>query len=166
MTRSFEPLLEQRIEIAAPREVVWELVGDVRRMAEWSPHVESTRLRAGFDQPGIGAEFTNLNRLGELEWKTRGAVVRYDPPDELAFRIADNWVIWSLTLHPHPTGTLLVQRRETPDGISDYSLELTEHYLGGQQSFTDTLRAGMRATLERIKSAAEASTAGTSARGG
>ncbi len=153
--RTYEALLEERIEIAAPQEVVWDLVGDVRRMAEWSPHVVSTRLRAGFDGPGVGAEFTNLNRMSGLEWKTRGEIVRYDPPSEVAFRIADNWVIWTLTLRPQPRGTLLVQRRETPDGISDYSLDLTERYLGGQQAFTEAMRAGMRETLERVKTEAE-----------
>lgn len=156
MTRSYEPLLEERVEIAAPRQTVWELVGDVRRMAEWSPHVVSSRLRAGFDEVGVGAEFTNLNRMGELEWKTRGEIVRYEPPQEMAFRIADNWVIWSLTLHPHPMGTLLVQRREAPDGISEYSLDLTDRYLGGQHAFTHAVQEGMRETLARIRTAAQA----------
>lgn len=157
MPTSYEPLLEARIDIAAPVSRVWELVSDVRRMHEWSPQVTSTRLRAGFDRCELGTEFTNRNHEGELEWTTHGAIVRYDAEQAIVFRIAENWVIWSFLLQPSAGGTTLTQRRETPDGLSDLSIEWTDAFLGGQAAFTDTLRAGMRQTLERIKAAAEAS---------
>ena len=158
MATTYERLLEDSIEIAAPAGRVWALVSDVRRMAEWSPQVTSTRLRSGYDEVALGAEFTNRNRLGELEWTTHGRIVRLEPERLLAFRIEENWVVWSFALEaagPGGTGTRLVQRREAPDGISDLSLELTDGFLGGQESFTATMRAGMRETLERIKAAAE-----------
>ena len=50
---------------------------------------------------------------------------------------------------------VLTQRRETPDGISQLSLELTESHLGGQQAFTELLEAGMEQTLTAIKACAE-----------
>lgn len=155
MTIPYEPLLEDRIDIAAPPAAVWALVHDVRRMSEWSPQVTSTRLRAGFERCELGAEFTNRNHEGELEWTTHGTVVRFEEDRALAFRIAENYVVWSFTLDPSPTGTLLTQRRETPDGLSDLSLEWTDAFLGGQAAFTDLIRTGMRQTLERIKAAAE-----------
>ena len=155
MTTTHEPLLEDRIEIAAPPADVWALVRDVRRMPEWSPQVTSTRLRAGFDRCAVGTEFTNRNRDGELEWTTHGEIVRYDEAEAIAFRIAENWVVWSFHLEPVDGGTLLTQRRETPDGISELSRELTDGFLGGQEAFTANLRAGMRATLEAIKATAE-----------
>ncbi|MEI2779088.1 MAG: hypothetical protein V9G19_24615 [Tetrasphaera sp.] len=65
-------------------------------------------------------------------------------------------VVWSFQLDPDEAGTRLTQRRETPDGISQRSLDYTERYLGGQERFTAELRAGMRATLVAIKDAAEA----------
>jgi uncharacterized protein YndB with AHSA1/START domain len=156
MTTSYEPLLEDRIEISAPVSRVWELVSDVVRMPEWSPQVSSTRLRKGFVRCELGAEFTNLNHEGELQWTTHGKITRYDAEQAIAFRIADNYVIWSFLLEPAGDGTVLTQRRETPEGISDLSLEWTDAFLGGQAAFTETLRAGMRQTLERIKAAAEA----------
>ena len=64
-------------------------------------------------------------------------------------------MVWSFRLDPTDAGTRLTQRRDTPDGISDLSLELTDGFLGGQEVFTETLRAGMRQTLERIRDAAE-----------
>ena len=156
MGTTYEPLLEDRIEIEAPVSRVWDLVGDVRRMSEWSPQVSSTRLRAGYEECAEGAEFTSLNREGELEWTTHGQITTYDVERAVAFRIAENWVVWSFLLEPVGGGTALTQRRETPEGISDLSIEWTERFLGGQGAFTEILRAGMRQTLERIKAAAEA----------
>ena len=156
MTNEVRPLLEQSLEVAAPGAVVGELVSDVRRMSEWSPQVTSTRLRDGFDTCELGAQFTNRNTLGDLEWTTHAEVVRFEAEHEIAFRVEENWAVWSFTLSSATGGTVLTQRRETPDGISDLSHELTDGFMGGQDAFTETLLNGMRETLEKIKAAAEA----------
>ncbi len=130
------PLLEQSIEIAAPVAEVWALVSDVRRMPEWSPQVTSTRLRSGFETCELGAQFTNRNAYGELEWTTHAEIVRFEPERELAFRVEENWAIWSFHLSTSGDGTLLTQRRELPDGLSDLSRELTDGFMGGQDAFT------------------------------
>lgn len=147
--------LEQSIRINATPARVWELVSDVCRMPEWSPQVTSTRLRSGFDL-GLGAEFTNRNREGELEWTTHAEIVRFDPEQELSFKVVENWAIWTFRLEADGEGTLLTQTRDTPDGLSDLSKELTDGFFGGQDPFLATLTAGMQQTLERIKAAAEA----------
>ncbi|MDR7085548.1 uncharacterized protein YndB with AHSA1/START domain [Aeromicrobium panaciterrae] len=149
------PLLEQSVEIAAEVGVVWDLVSDVRLMSEWSPQVTSTRLRDGFETCELGAQFTNRNKLGELEWTTHAEIVRFEVGREIAFRVEENWAVWSFALAPSAEGTVLTQRRVTPDGISDLSHELTDGFMGGQDEFTKTLLEGMRATLERIKVTAE-----------
>ena len=151
----FEPLLEDSVEIAAAPADVWSVVADVCRMSEWSPQVTSTRLRNGYDEVGLGVEFTNRNQHGELEWTTHGTIVAFTPSEELAFRIEENWAIWSFQLEPVNGATRLTQRRRTPEGLSDLSLELTEGFMGGQEEFTKTMRAGMRQTLEGIKAAVE-----------
>lgn len=155
MSNEVRPLLEQSIEVAAPGAVVWELVSDVRRMSEWSPQVTSTRLRDGFDTCELGAQFTNRNTLGDLEWTTHAEVVRFEAEHEIAFRVEENWAVWSFTLSPSAEGCVLTQRRETPDGISELSHELTDGFMGGQDEFTQTLLSGMAETLQRIKDAAE-----------
>lgn len=150
------PRLVETIEIGAPAAAVWALVHDVRRMAEWSPQVESTRLSDGATEVGQGVRFTNANRQGELEWRTHGTVVRFDPQRELAFRIEENWAVWSFRLEETERHTtLLTQQRETPDGISDVSRDLTEAHLGGQAAFTETMRGGMQQTLATIRATAE-----------
>jgi uncharacterized protein YndB with AHSA1/START domain len=149
------PALDDSVHIDAPVRAVWNLVSDVRRMPDWSPQVDSTRLRDGFDGVALGAQFTNRNSDGDLVWTTHAEVVRFDPEREIAFRVEENWVIWSFTLAPEGTGTLLSQRRDAPDGVSELSLELTNGFMGGVERFTESMRAGMRETLAKIKAQAE-----------
>ena len=157
MTASTDvPALQDHEPIAASPETVWALVGDPTRMPEWSPQVDSTRL-AGDGDCRLGTRFTNRNVQGELAWITHGEVVRHEPCRALAFRIEENWAVWSFELEPTADGgTVLHQRRETPDGISELSRQLTDAYLGGTDALTASLRAGMRETLTGIRVAAEA----------
>jgi len=155
MDMDYERLLEDSVEIDAPLARVWALVSDVRRYPDWSPQVQSTRLRGGAEDVTLGVQFTNLNRDGDLEWKTTGEIVRFDPEREVAFRVQENWVIWSFSLEPIPDGSRVTQRREAPDGISELSLQLTDGFMGGQEAFTAATRSGMRQTLLGIKAAAE-----------
>ena len=156
--RSGHPrLLEERVDVRAAPARVWELVGDPRRMAEWSPQVEACTLVDEPAEVGRGTRFVNHNiEGGDLRWTTHGEVVQHEPERIIAFRIAENWAVWSLVLEPLADGgTRVVERRETPDGISDLAIELTDAFMGGAGPFTDTLRAGMRETLARVKAAAE-----------
>lgn len=148
------PEIETSIEIDAPAERVWAMVSDLGRMPEWSPQVVSTRIK-GDGEVALGTRFTNLNEQGEMRWVTHAEVVRFDPGRELAFRIEENWAVWSFALEPAPTATRVCQRRSAPDGISDLSRDLTAGFLGGQEAFTGILRDGMTETLERMKAEAE-----------
>jgi uncharacterized protein YndB with AHSA1/START domain len=154
MSVDVEPLLEETIEVAAPPAAVWALVSDVARMASWSPQVVKTFVRGGPVRDGT--RFFNINRRGPLFWPTRAKVVTFEPHRELAFRIKENWTVWSFTLEPTESGgTRVTERRRAPDGISGVSHRLTRVALGGQQVFTEELRAGMRQTLERIRAELE-----------
>jgi uncharacterized protein YndB with AHSA1/START domain len=153
-TDEIQTLLEESIEVDAPPATVWSLVSDVARMASWSPQVVKTIVRGGPVRGGT--KFLNLNRRGPLFWPTQAKVVTFEPHRELAFRIKENWTVWSFTLEPTADGgTRVTERRQAPDGISGVSRGLTRIALGGQQVFTDELRTGMRQTLERLKAEAE-----------
>lgn len=154
MTTDVEPLIESFVEIAAPPSVVWPLVTDLVAMSRRSPQVVRTWVRGG-GPIALGSRTFNLNRRGPLFWPTQAKVVRFEPYTEFAFRIKENWTIWSFTLTPTDTGTHLVQRREAPDGLSGVSFGLTKTLLGGQKVFTAELRQGMAATLDSIKTEAE-----------
>ncbi|WP_372727246.1 SRPBCC family protein [Nocardioides sp.] len=154
MPEEIDPLLEETIEVAASPATVWSLVSDLGRMSAWSPQVVKTFVRGGPVQQGTRT--FNINRRGLLVWPTQAKVVRFEPERELAFRVKDNFTVWSFTLEPTDAGTRIIQRREAPNGISDISIKLTALVFGGQRGFGGELRQGMRQTLSRIKAEAEA----------
>jgi len=146
--------IEASIEIAAPPARVWELVSDLRNMPRWSPQCRKTIVRGGAMQQG--AKLININRRGLLFWPTQAMVTEFVHEQKIAFRIKENWTIWSFTLTPTADGgTRVVQRREAPKGISDVSVRLTRAVLGGVDDFTAELEQGMNQTLSRIKADAE-----------
>ncbi|EON22358.1 cyclase/dehydrase [Nocardioides sp. CF8] len=154
MTDLVAPLLEESTTIDAAPEKVWTLVSDLGRMSEWSPQVVKTIVRGRPIQ--LGTKMININRRGLLVWPTQSKVVRFEPQREVAFRVKDNFTIWSFTLEADGAGgTRLTQRREAPDGISNISRALTERVLGGVADFQVELGEGMRETLAKIKVAAE-----------
>jgi uncharacterized protein YndB with AHSA1/START domain len=146
--------IEASIDIAAPPARVWGLVSDLRNMPRWSPQCRKTFVRGG--PIGQGSKLVNINRRGLLVWPTQSMVTEFVPEQKLAFRIKENWTIWSFTLEPTTDGgTRVVQRREAPKGISDVSVRLTKTVLGGLDEFTTELQQGMNQTLARIKADAE-----------
>lgn len=154
--------IEASIEIAAPPAQVWELVSDLSNMSRWSPQVFKTFVRGG--ETRQGAKMININRKGLLVWPTQAMVTTFEPGQKIAFRIRENWTIWSFTLGPTADGgTRIVQRREAPKGISDVSVRLTKAVLGGVDDFTADLVKGMNQTLARIKTDAERDVAAGSA---
>ena len=146
--------LTATVTIAAPPARVWSLISDLTRMREWSPQVVRTIVRPAPTR--LGSRMFNLNQQGRKRWPTTAKVVRFTPNADLAFRITENRTVWSFRLEVADGGTRVTHRRETPQGISMVSKVLTKVALGGQEPFAVDLQQGMRQTLERIKSAAEA----------
>jgi len=147
--------IEASIDIAAPPTEVWDLVSDLRNMPRWSPQCRKTIVRGGVMRKGT--KLVNINRRGLLFWPTQAMVTEFDHEQRIAFRIKENWTIWSFTLSPTPGGgTRVVQRREAPKGISEVSTRLTKAVLGGVEDFTTELQQGMNQTLQKIKRDAEA----------
>lgn len=146
------------IEIAASPAQVWAQVSDLRNMAQWSPQTAKSFRRGG---DGLGAKFLNVNRKGALVWPTQSKVVRFEAPGtdsagEIAWRVKENFTVWSLRLTPNGTGgTTLTSTREAPEGISDVSVKLTNAVFGGVPKFTSQLQADMGVTLAKIKAAVE-----------
>lgn len=142
------------VDIDAPPSAVWAVVSDLRNMPRWSPQTAKSILRG---ENGKDARFVNINRLGLLVWPTRSKVIRFEPEQEIAWRVKDNYTIWSLRLEPTPDGgTRVTQTREAPEGISDISVRLTKAVFGGVPKFTETLQQDMGSTLEKIKAEVEA----------
>lgn len=157
MTLEATELIEESVIIESDRDTVWALVTDMRRMSRWSPSV----LRVVMKTPApvaVGSRTLNINRHRFLVWITRSHVTSFEPPRRFAFRIRESRVVWAFELEDSDGGgTVLTQRRETPNGINQKSLELEDRFFGGIPAFEQSLRAGMQATLSRIKVDAERS---------
>lgn len=146
--------LEAAVDIAAPPAKVWSLVSDPRNYTRWSPQTAKTFLKGG--SATAGAKFFNINRRGLLVWPTQAEVKEVVPEKRFAFRVKENWTVWSFDLEALPDGrTRLTQRREAPEGISDISVRLTKVAFGGVPAFSNELEQGMHQTLARIKAEAE-----------
>lgn len=155
MTQQDVPTISQSVEIDAPVAKVWSLVSDPRHMTRWSPQTWKTFLRGG-GQLGEGARFLNINKRGLLVWPTQSKIVRFTPEQEVAWRVKDNYTIWSLKLTPNATGgTTLLQSREAPQGLSNISVTLTKRFFGGLDDFAAELQRDMGTTLAKIKAEAE-----------
>jgi uncharacterized protein YndB with AHSA1/START domain len=147
------------VEIEASPSTVWSLVTDVARMASWSPQVVKTVVLGSPLRQGTW--FVSINHKGMLHWPTSARVTTFVPHTDFAFRITENFTVWSFHLEPvvGPGGALhcrLTQKRQTPHGISPLSKVLTRVALGGQPTFNAELQLGMEETLVRIKAEAEA----------
>ncbi len=150
-----EPL-SASIEIAADPADVWNVVSDLKRMAEWSPQC---RKMITFGTVKQGTRTLNINRSGNLFWPTNAKVTRYEPGSAIAWRIVENRSIWTYELTATDSGTRLTETREAPRGLSGLSKTMTEKVFGGTSKFEHLLVKGMHTSLERIKVAAEASAA-------
>lgn len=146
--------LRATIEVAAAPEDIWPFITDLAAMSRRSPQVQFTKVVP--EPVRRGSLMLNVNRSTWKLWPTTGRVIRYEPFTEFAFRIFDNHTIWSYRLEPCAGGTLIVHRRETPDGISFVSRALTAVAMGGQSVFYAQILEGMAVTLEALKAEIEA----------
>ena len=152
-----ERVTTESIEIVAPAGVVWSLVSDLTRMPEWSPETTKVEWTGGSTGPSEGATFKGSNRMGVRRWSTSCKIVVADPPRELA---------WDVTT----VGGLKIARwRYLVEPIDELSCRLTEstedqrnavakligNLATGVKDRGEHNAAGMRATLGRIKAAAE-----------
>jgi len=144
------------IDIAAPPAQVWAQISDLRNMAQWSPQTAKSILRGGGAATAEGAKFLNINRMGLLVWPTQSKVVRFQENSEIAWRVKENFTVWSLRLEETADGgTRLTSTREAPEGISDVSVRMTKFVLGGIPKYTSTLEQDMAETLKKIKATVE-----------
>jgi len=149
--------LSESVTIAAPSERVWDLVGDVTRMGEWSPETTKAWWLGEASGPVVGAKFKGRNRLGLMRWATTCEVTVAERGSRFAFvRISriDDGTEWTFTMVPQGEGTLLTEsarQRRLPNSAARMVGRIT---FGSDREAQ--VQLGMRTTLERIKAAAEA----------
>jgi uncharacterized protein YndB with AHSA1/START domain len=99
-------------DIAASAEVVWGLVSDLPRMAEWSPENEGGVWIKGATGPAPGAAFRGSNRHGAKSWKTVARIVDAEPGCRLSFRVSAMGVpvaLWAYDITPTDHGCTVTE---------------------------------------------------------
>jgi uncharacterized protein YndB with AHSA1/START domain len=146
------------VDIAAPADAVWALVSDLTRMPEWSPATTKVTWTGGSSGVAVGATFKGSNRMGVRRWSTSCRIVVADPPRELAWDVTTiaglKIARWRYVVEPlDATSCRLTESTEVQ---RNGAAKLLGNLATGVTDRRDHNTAGMRATLERIKAAAEA----------
>jgi len=148
---------EVTVQMAAPPDVVWDLVSDVTRIGEFSPETFEAEWLRGATGPAVGNRFkghVKRNGVGPIYW-TVCEVTDLDPGRhfEFAVLVGDQTVNrWGYRLEAVDGGTRVTEY------FSMKPSTFTKLYwtlLGRLRGRTN--ERGMRQTLERIKTIAEAS---------
>ncbi len=149
-----QPLpISAAVEIDAPPERVWDVVGDVTRMPEWSPELRRLRL-LGSGQVRVGTRMLGLNRRGWVAWPTTSVVTRLEPGRAVAWRTRESGATWTYELEAAAGGTRLTGRRDLP--AFSVGTAVLGPVIGGAAGHDRELAAGIRTTLGRIKRTVEA----------
>jgi uncharacterized protein YndB with AHSA1/START domain len=146
------------VDIAAPAEAIWAMVSDHTRKGEWSPETVKVEWLDGATEPSVGARFRGTNRHGVYRWSTTCTIVACDPPSELAWDVTTVFGIkvaqWRYQIER--TGELSCRVTEsTLDQRAGWFAKLIGRVGTGVEDRAAHNEAGMRATLERLKVAAE-----------
>ena len=138
------------VEMNAGADEVWQVVSDLARMPEFSPE-----LRKAFvlGKPGVGANIIGINRRKAVFWPTTSKIVRWEPRRAVAWRTRESGATWIYELEPTPTGTAVTGRRVLPRFTMGTAL--LGPFIGGAEGHDTELAAGIRTTLERIRTAVE-----------
>ncbi|MEU5995286.1 SRPBCC family protein [Spirillospora sp. NPDC047418] len=160
-----EWVVEESTAVAAGPADVYAAVADLRRMREWSPEVFAVRVRGRTIAPGT--RFVGFNRIGWRVWFTTCQVTAAVPGKAFAFRVSSFGM---------PVALWGYRFEDVSDDPSTPRTRLTEYWEDLRRdnrgaAFVSVLgkvftgvpaerraavnRAGMRATLDRIRTAVE-----------
>lgn len=145
--------------IAAPAEVLYNLVSDVTRMGEWSPETTSCRWVGGASGPRTGARFRGRNRKGWRRWTTSCTVVAAEVGSRFSFDVDLAGLPisrWTYEFLPEGRGTRV---RESWTDRRPGWIDRFGKLVRGVADTPAHNRAGMEATLSSLRRHAEAANA-------
>ena len=152
------PKDQASLQIDAPAERIYEIVTDVTAMGRLSPECTGGKWLDGATGPVVGARFKGTNKRGMIRWSTTNTVVTADAGKEFAFETKDSGICWRYAIAPATEGRGVVVTESRAEfkprpGVAKFA---SRFFLGGIEEHDDEVRAGMVATLERLKAVAEA----------
>ena len=145
------------VHMAAPPERVWALVSDITNTGKFSPETFEAEWIDGASGPAVGARFrghVRRNGRGPVYW-TNCTVTVCEPGREFAFAVdgpgGKPVNTWWYRFEPDGDGTDVTESFQLADTAA---LRLYWKLAGRARGRTNV--EGMRTTLGRVKSAAEA----------
>jgi len=144
------------LRIEASPQALYDLVSDPANMGRLSPECTGGHWLDGATGPAVGARFKGTNKRGVIRWSTKATVVAADPGQEFAFEVGDSGIRWTYAFAADGTGTVVTESRAPSKPYPFIAKAFTTVLLGGVERHTAELRAGMAATLARLKDLAEA----------
>ena len=146
---------EHSVEISATAERCYDLVSDITQMGRLSPECTGGRWLSRGRVPAVGARFVGFNRRKLAWWCTLNRVEVAEPGREFAFVTTTTRIRWRYTFAPSDGGTTVTESREEV-GPRPLSGRLFARFLlGGLAEHDDEMRAGLAASLDRLRQLAE-----------
>ena len=103
---------EASVEVTAPPDAVWALVGDPLRTPEWSPVCRRVEWIAPSTGPAEGARFRGHNQLRGIRWSRDCQIDEWQPARTIAFHTefkGRESTRWRYRLEPTGTGTRVTE---------------------------------------------------------
>jgi uncharacterized protein YndB with AHSA1/START domain len=150
-------MTDSSIVIHASKEVVYDLIADPMRMAEWSPECVRCQWIDGATQPAVGARFRGTSRNGRRRWTTASTIVEMRPAELFAWDVTyfgRPVARWEYRIEPHEEWVELVESVEDRRGSV---LRAVSPYITGSPDRAKRNADTMESTLQAVKAAAEAS---------
>jgi hypothetical protein len=140
--------------IAAPADVVYDLISDITRMAEFSPENTGGSWLGGATGPAVGAKFKGTNAIGRTTWSTKPTVTVAERGRVFEFKVpGKSGPTWRYELTPMGGGTKVVESmsQQKPSPLPIRVIQRR----AGVTDRASNLRDGMTTTLYRLADAAE-----------
>ncbi|HWJ62740.1 MAG TPA: SRPBCC family protein [Acidimicrobiales bacterium] len=151
-----DPADSVSLRIEATPEALYDLVSEPSNMGRLSPECTGGHWLDGATGPAVGARFKGTNKRGFVRWSTKSRVIAAERGKEFAFEVGDSGTRWRYAFEPDGTGTVVTESRAASKPYPFIAKAFTTVLLGGVDGHTEELRAGMAATLQRLKELAEA----------
>jgi uncharacterized protein YndB with AHSA1/START domain len=152
------------IVISAPAELLYEMVSDVTRMGEWSPHTFAARWLDGANDATVGARFAGDNRNEHDTWTLAATVTDAQRPSVFAFvtgKVEGPATRWEYRFEPVDGGTRVVEsfawtwmpsKTGFRGRVGAQPIDVARTMVDERRAY---LMESIRATLGNLKAAAE-----------
>ncbi len=142
-------------DIAAPANVVWQMISDVSRMGEWSPETTACKWLGGADGAAVGAKFKGHNENGRRQWDTTCVVTDCESGRVFAFEtkaMGLKVARWEYHFEPNDGGCRVTECWVDQRG---HMVKAISPRISGVEDRAAHNEATMRQSLDRLAAEAE-----------